>query len=89
MGLEIKIQVPAGQAVGAREFLLEHERERANRPPSDDDDCDNRTTGHNQRQQNRSDVFELPDEDRRQCADGDHRQRYQSPELGLNAVRHV
>jgi hypothetical protein len=38
IGLEIKIQVPASQAKQAREFLLEHERERANRPPSKDDD---------------------------------------------------
>jgi hypothetical protein len=40
MGLEIKIQVPSSQAKQAREFLLEHERERANRPPSKDDDDD-------------------------------------------------
>jgi hypothetical protein len=40
MGLPIQLQVPAGQAAAARIFLDEHDRMRANRKDSDDDDAD-------------------------------------------------
>jgi len=38
MGLEIKLQVPVGQASRARDFVAAHERERIRRAEEEDED---------------------------------------------------
>jgi len=57
-------------------------------PPHHDQRRDDDAGKHDHREQDRTDMFELPHQDRGEGADGRHWHRDQSPELGFNTIRH-
>src|SRR5207247_4797528 len=57
--------------------------------PRDDDSGDNGAGGDDEGDRDRSEVFELPYEHRRESPDGGHRNGDQAPELRLNTARHI